>query len=245
MKIIRNDKLIRRNARIGGIATVVGLALLLGGVIFTFSLKDSTQVGWSWLLLIAGFIASQLGVYFGGRFGRSPRPDELLDRALKGLDERYSVFHYTTATSHLLVGPAGVWIFLPRHQGGKIAYAKGRWRQSKAGCVQAYLRFFAQEGIGRPDLDIQVEVQSLLKLFQKKHPGIEAPPIQTALVFTNEKVELEVDEAPVPSIPAKELKEFIRKKAKETPFPMTRVKEVVAALEGDKPPVVQSEGTDT
>ena len=31
MKIIRNDKLIRRNARIGGIATLGGLALLIGG----------------------------------------------------------------------------------------------------------------------------------------------------------------------------------------------------------------------
>jgi len=244
MKIIRNDKLIRRNARIGGIATLGGLALLVGGMIFTFTTRDPSQVGWSWLLLIAGFIASQVGVYFGGRFGRSPRPDEQLDRALKGLDERYSIFHFTTAVSHLLVGPAGVWIFLPRHQGGKITYAKGRWRQSKSGCVQAYLRFFAQEGIGRPDLDIPVETQSLTKFFNKKDPELEVPPIQAAVVFTNENVELEVDDAPAPSLPAKELKEFIRKKAKDAPLSMTKVKEIVAALEGNGLTTVQNEDSE-
>jgi hypothetical protein len=238
MKIITNDKLIRRNARIGGIATLGGLALLIGGMIFTFTIRDPSKVGWSWLLLIAGFITSQLGVYFGGRFGRSPRPDELLDRALKGLDERYSIFHYTTAVSHLLVGPAGVWILLPRNQNGKITYVKGRWRQSKSGCVQAYLRFFAQEGIGRPDLDITVETQTLQKFFLKKHADLEAPPTQAAVVFTHENVELEVNDAPAPSLPAKELKEFIRKKAKETPLSMTKVKEITAALEGNQPAVV-------
>jgi hypothetical protein len=244
MKIIRNDKLIRRNARIGGIATLGGLALLLGGMVFTFTIRNPSQVGWSWLLLIAGFIASQVGVYFGGRFGRSPRPDEQLDRALKGLDERYSIFHYTTAVSHLLVGPAGAWIFLPRHQSGKITYTKGRWRQSKSGCVQAYLRFFAQEGIGRPDLDIPVETQALQKFFQKNHADIEVPPIQTAVVFTHENVEVDADDAPAPSIPAKELKEFIRKKAKDAPLPMTKVKEIVAALEGNGLPTVQNEDSE-
>jgi len=237
MKIIRNDKLIRRNARIGGIATLGGLALLVGGMIFTFTIRDPTKIGFSWLLLIAGFILSQLGVYFGARFGRSPRPDEVIDKALKGLDERYSIFHYTTVVSHLLVGPAGAWIFLPRHQGGKVTYAKGRWRQSKSGCLQAYMRIFAQEGIGRPDLDLPLEVNSLQKYFQKKHAEIEIPPIQAAVVFTNESVELDVADAPIPSLPAKELKEFIRKKAKDTPFSMTKVKEVVSALEGNLPSV--------
>jgi hypothetical protein len=237
MKIFRNDKLIRRNSRIGGIATLAGLALLVGGMVFTIFIRDPAKIGWSWLLLLTGFLVSQMGVYYGGKFGRSPRPDEQIDRALKGLDERYSIFHYTTAVPHLLVGPAGVWIFLARHQGGKVIFAKGRWRQTKTGCLQAYLRVFAQEGIGRPDLDIPVETASLEKFLRKKHPEIEMPPIQTALVFTNEKVELDVDGAPTPSLPAKELKEFIRKKAKDTPFPMTKVKEIVAALETNMPSV--------
>lgn len=241
MKIIRNDKLIRRNSRIGGIATLGGLALLVGGMIFTFTVRNPALIGWSWMFLLAGFLISQLGVYFGVRYGRSPRPDELLDRALKGMDERYAIFHYTTAVPHLLVGPAGVWILLPRNQSGKVIYAKGRWRQTRSGCLQAYLRFFAQEGIGRPDLDIPVEAQSVANFFKKKNAEIEVPQVQAALVFTNENVELEVDEAPTPSLPAKELKEFLRKKAKDAPLSMTKVKEIITALETNLPATVKEE----
>lgn len=241
MKIIRNEKLIRRNSRIGGIATVGGLALLVGGMVFTFTVRNPALIGWSWMFLLAGFLISQLGVYFGARYGRSPRPDELLDRALKGMDERYAIFHYTTAASHLLVGPAGLWVLLPRHQSGKVIYAKGRWKQTRSGCLQAYLRFFAQEGIGRPDLDIPVETQTVEKYFNKKYPDVEVPQVQAALVFTNENVELEVDEAPAPSLPAKELKEFIRKKAKDAPLSMTKVKEILTALEANLPAAVKEE----
>jgi hypothetical protein len=238
MKIIRNDRKIRLNSRIGGAATLVGLALLVGGMIFTFAVPRLIAI--SWLFLLAGFIVSQLGVYYGSRFGRSPRPDELLDRALKGMDERYTIYHYSTAVHHLLVGPAGLWILMPHHQNGKIIYAKGRWKQTKTGCFQSYLRFFAQEGIGRPDLDIPVETQTLVKSFTKKHPDVELPAIQAALVFTNENVELDLAEAPHPSLHAKELKEFLRKKAKEASLGMTKIKEIVAELEKDLP-VVKSE----
>ena len=234
MKIIRNDRLIRRNSRIGGAATLIGLALLVGGMIVTFAIPSLLAL--SWLFLLAGFMVSQMGVYYGGKFGRSPRPDELLDRSLKGMDERYTIYHYIGPVPHLLIGPAGLWILLPRNQNGKIVYTKGRWRQTKTGCLQAYLRFFAQEGIGRPDLDIPVETQSLIKYFNKNQPEMEIPPIQTALVFTNENTELDLDDAPTPSLPAKELKEFIRKKAKEQSFSMTKVKEITAGLEKDLPP---------
>ena len=84
---------------------------------------------------------------------------------------------------------------------------------------------------------LPVETQSLQKFFLKKHAELEVPPIQAAVVFTNENVELEVNDAPAPSLPAKELKEFIRKKAKETPLSMTKVKEIAAALEGNSPSV--------
>lgn len=235
MKIIRNDKLIRRNSRIGGIATVVGLALLVGGMVFTFAIRNPSIIGFSWLFLLTGFIISQLGVYFGGRFGRSPRPDELLDRSLKGLDERYTIYHYTTAVSHMLIGPAGLWILLPRHQAGKIIYSKGRWRQTRSGCLQTYLRFFAQEGIGRPDLDIPVETQSLTKYFNKKAADMEIPEIQTVIVFTNESAELDIGDAPTPALPAKELKEYLRKKAKESPLSMVKVKEITAELDTGQP----------
>jgi len=90
MKVITNDRLIKRNSRIGQIATVSGLLVLVGGMVIAFRNPNSASI--SWLALIAGFALSQIGLYFGNRWGRHPRPDELLDQGLKGLsDSRFSV----------------------------------------------------------------------------------------------------------------------------------------------------------
>jgi len=44
--------------------------------------------------------------------------------------------------------------------------------------------------------------------------GTELPEIRTALLFTNPKVELNVKDAPLPSLTPKDLKEFLREQAK-------------------------------
>ena len=66
-------------------------------------------------------------------------------------------------TAHLLVGPVGVWVLMPRHQAGRITYDenKNRWRQ-KGG--NFYLKIFAQENLGRPDLEIGIRNQCHIQL---------------------------------------------------------------------------------
>lgn len=81
MKVITNDRLIKRNARIGQIATFGGLIVLIGGLVITY--RNPAYASLSWVALIAGFALSQVGLYFGNRWGRHPRPDELVDQGLK------------------------------------------------------------------------------------------------------------------------------------------------------------------
>ncbi len=92
-------------------------------------------------------------MYYGNRWGRSPRPDELIDKGLKGLGREYTIYHYVTAASHLLVGPAGVWTLMPYYQSGKIVYEKKRWKSRGGGFIQSYLRLFGQENMGRPEIE--------------------------------------------------------------------------------------------
>jgi hypothetical protein len=216
MKIYTNEKLVRRNARIGQYSSILGLATLAGGMYASFRFPE--QIALAWGALILGFTLSQVGIYFGNRWGRRPRPDEWLNSALKGFDDRFAIFHYLGPTAHLFIGPAGLWVFLPRHQIGRIIYDKGRWRQKGGGFIQGYLRLFAQEGLGRPDLDISAEVESVKKYINKKIPDIEFPEIQAALVFTNEKAEIEAEDAPFPALPSSKLKEYIRKVSKTKPL---------------------------
>ncbi len=214
MRIIRNDKLIKRNGQIGQWTSLGALAVL--GVGMYISFRRSDLFIYSIGALILGFTMTQIGMFFSNRFGRSPRPDEQLDAALKGLPGDTAIYHYTTPVPHLLVGPAGVWVLLPLHQRGKVTYYKNRWRLSGGGFMQTYMTIFGQEGIGRPDLEMANEVD-VLKRYLAKQLGDEnqAPEIQGAVVFTSDQVEIEDTEAPLPALKARQLKDFIRQKAKD------------------------------
>jgi hypothetical protein len=213
MRLVTNEKLIKRNGRLGQIATVSGLLVLVGGMFISF--RYPTLSGIAWVALLIGFALSQIGLYFGNRWGRHPRPDELLDQGLKGLDNQHTLYHYTTPAAHLLAGPSGLWILMPYYQVGKIVYERGRWRQKGGGFMQRYLRAFAQEGLGRPEVEAPAEAEALTRLLKKKLPDLTIPDPHIALVFTNEKAELDVSDAPLLTIPLKKLKEAIRKGAKE------------------------------
>ena len=213
MKVVIDEKLIKRNAKIGQVLTIVSLATLGAGMFITF--RNPELLGVSVGALLVGFLLSQVGIHFTNRWGRSPRPDEQISLALKGLDKRYALYHYQTPASHVLVGPAGVWVLIPKHQRGTITYRKNRWKQSGGGIIQNYLKIFAQEGIGRPDLEIESDIEGVEKYLGKRLPeGTEIPEIQAALIFSNPEADIQADDAPVPTLPAKKLKDMIRKTAK-------------------------------
>jgi hypothetical protein len=224
MKVITNDRLIKRNGRLGQIATISGLLVLVGGMFVSF--RYPNFAGYAWVALLLGFALSQIGLYFGNRWGRRPRPDELIDQGLKGLNDQYSIYHYMTPVSHLLVGPSGLWVILPYYQVGTIVYEKGRWKQKGGGFMQRYLRAFAQEGVGRPDIEAPSEVQSIIKFLNKRFPDRDHPEVTPALVFTNDKVNLEVEDAPILTLPLKKLKETVRKAAKEKIITSVEIQEI-------------------
>jgi len=223
MIIVRNEKLIKRNTQIGKYSGIIAIAILGGGMYLSFQYKD--QVMYSLIALIMGFILSQVGIYYSNRFGRSPRPDQELDNALKGLDNQYALYHYQSPVDHLLVGPAGIWILFPHLTKGKINFDDKKKRWNKSG-GNFYMRFFAQDNIGNP----AQEIDSAMKRLQKglgKIPDFEIPVIKSALVFVNEHAEVDAENAPYPTLHARQLKKIIRKEAKgDTPLPMPVLKTV-------------------
>jgi hypothetical protein len=234
MNIIRNDRLILRNSRIAMITTFGGLLVLMGGLLISF--KFPTQMGLSWAALMLGFLLSQIGIYFSNRWSRRPRPDELLDTAFKGLDKRNTLYHYTTPAPHVLVGPTGLWVIMPYYQRGTISSSNGRLIQ-KGNMGLAFLKVFAQEGLGRPDLEVSGAIEALQKYLKKRMPENDIPPIQTAIVFTNPKVELSIqkdDVLPAPTILLKELKSLIRKEGKSKSLSQEKMLLIQNALQDQK-----------
>jgi hypothetical protein len=229
MKIIKNEKLIKRNAQIGSWTSLGALVVLALGMYISFTQPDLFI--YSLVALLLGFTLTQVGMYMGNKFSRSPRPDEKLDAGLKGLQNDFVLYHYTTPVSHLLVGPAGVWVVMPYHQRGQVSFMKNRWRMSGGGFLQGYMRIFGQEGLGRPDIEIDNEIRSLKKHLLKHMEESEIPEINAIMIFTNEDVELEAENPPVPALKLKQLKDFIRQKAKEKKLSAETLNKLKAALE--------------
>jgi hypothetical protein len=213
MKIIKNEKLIKRNGKIGQWTSLGALVVLGLGMYISFSRTDLFL--YSIAALLVGFTLTQIGMYMGNRYGRSPRPDEKLDAGLKGLQNEYVLYHYTTPASHLLVGPAGIWVLRPFHQRGQVVYRKNRWKMSGGGFLQSYMRIFGQESIGRPDVELEGDINAVKKHLAKHMEESEIPQVNGMLVFTNDDVEIDSGEATVPALNLKQIKNFFRQKAKE------------------------------
>jgi hypothetical protein len=217
MKIVSNLKLINRNAKIGSYTSTAALVVLGAGLYISFRYPDKFAFSLGALLL--GFFLSQVGMYFSNKWGRKPRPDEIIDKSLKGLGREYIIYHFVTPVSHLLVGPAGIWTIMPRFQSGIVSYDKKRWRSRGGGFITSYLRLFGQENIGRPDLEAEAEIESTKRYLKRVLPeGTEIPSVQAALLFAHPKVDLHVEEAPLPALTPKDLKDFLREKSKLRPI---------------------------
>ena len=101
----------------------------------------------------------------------------------------------------------------------------------------AYLKMFAQEGLGRPDLEILTEVESLQKYLKKLLGEESSPPVSAALIFTNDKADLQVNEEeenPIAvTLQLGKLKEHIRKSAKAKPISLDKIKQIQQLILGE------------
>lgn len=231
MNILINTKMVKRYTRLGQILMFSGMAVLVAGMIVNIKMPELVNLSLGALLL--GFLLSQIGIQISNKWARQPRPYEAINKSLKGLGGNYSLYHYTTPASHLLVGPSGVWVIQPKYQSGTISYSNGRYRQ-KGGNM--YLKIFGQDGLGRPDLEAQAETAKVRNYLSKLLPAEKIPNINAVLAFIHPKVSLVQPEGELPAYPfvaMDKLKEVVRKssKGKGGGLTNTQVNELRAAFE--------------
>ncbi len=226
MKIVSNPKKIKRNYKIGLYTSLASLLFLFiaVGLTLTQSLDLTT---YSFVAMLIGLVLSQIGVYFANRWGKSPRVDERITQSLKGLDDRYTLYHFTGPVPHLLTGPAGVWVLVPQYQGGVITHDGKRFQQKGVGL---FSRLVGQEGLGRPDLEAQSYEADMSKFLENELDEQVRPPVRSVIVFTSPKASVQVSDTPTPTLHVEKLKDFIRRKAKEEPANMNAMKQVQDVL---------------
>jgi hypothetical protein len=204
MRITTNTKQIQRRAKLGTYASLGGIAILGAGMFASFR----PNLMWlSLLALVAGFVLAQYGNYNLRRYGRTPRPDQVLADSMKGFDDRYHLYAWLLPAQFVLLSPQGLYTFLTRDQTGQISNTGAQWR-SKFSLGRALL-VFSQEGLGNPSQEAQAAAGKLTDWVREKLPEVNVT-AQPIVVFIDPRVQLELTDPAVPVLDPKGMKKWLR-----------------------------------
>lgn len=231
MRIVRNSQYVAKKRKIARLAALAGF-LMLGSTFFLAFNPDFLLIAYA--ILFTGFIVFNFGMQQLGMWSRKPRNDQALDHVLGGLPEsKYTMIHFTRAgkrvVNHLLVHPGGVLVIVSRELPGKVRFDGKRWRKTGVGIT----RFFAMSGpqLGSPSMDVESEVTALENFLREKQVEVDIYP---AVVFLNDRVELEIDESvELPVMTADVLPAFIREMEPDASFKPADRDALVAMLTSD------------
>ncbi len=206
MQITRHEKYIHRRNRLGVYASLAGLAVLVVG--FVVTLQQNQALLWiSLVAILAGFILAQFGNYSLRRWGRSPRPDQVIETALKGFDDRYHYYAWTLPWPYVLLSPQGVHLFVVRDQTGEVSVNGALWKTRFS--ITRLLMAFAQEGLGNPTEEALDATRRFTAWINAKLPDFSGA-VQPVILFIDPRVKLQVNEPVVPVMEPKNLKKWLR-----------------------------------
>ncbi len=233
MEVFVNERKVKVNSEIGRWGSLIGIVVLLGGMFVSFKNPDLVWV--SMTSLVVGFFASVIGAYYANHWTRHPRADEVLDRALKGVSGKYHMYHYLLPLPHVLLGPAGLFVFRVYLHEGKVTFDGKKWRQK-----QSWLHFFGftgQEALADPVKDTLYDVERFRRWLSKRLPEDKIPPIIPFIVFARDNVHLEMAaETEVPVLRPRQLKKRVRQIDRECRHPLDEdaLYEIEQAMLGDR-----------
>jgi hypothetical protein len=227
MQIVTDHERIARGARLGKIATFVGLGILVGGLVISLVLQDTPLLWLSFACLLLGLVVSSVGTMNMNRWVREPRADQALAQGLKGFDDRFRLYNYSLPAPHVLLGPQGLFVLTALGQEGNIHYGGTKFRRDFS--LGRALRFMAEEGLGKPFSEGDSQVEALQEALAG-HDGAEGVEIHNILVFYNPRAQLDVSHPPRPVVVPKGLKKAIRKQS-STKLPRDQYEELASLFE--------------
>ena len=229
MKLSINHKLIKRNQTISQVILYTSLGLLVLGLLWSIKNPASDDVTITYLVLIPAYVLVQISIFMANKWGRSPRPDEIVSSSLKGLNNQYTLYNYTTKVPSLLVGPAGVWIIKPYHHSGDISYDSTKNKYKQKGGAGFLAKTFAQEGLPNITIEGEKAIKKFDQYVKANGLSIEEKP-QVVNIFFSDEVDLHAKNAPDKLLLANKLKDFIRQTAKKVNLSDEQVEQITSQL---------------
>src|SRR5512137_2424318 len=167
MKVIIDRERLRRRATASHVASLGGLAIILGAVVLSMSRPQWATL--TTVLVFLGFVISSVGIYFANRWVKKPRPEDTLTLALKGLADPCRIYHYMLPADHVLLTPSGVVVIETVNLEGRFVYRDGKWRQHMT--LGRALRFFVEETFGDPTARARADAERIGRLLDERLPA--------------------------------------------------------------------------
>lgn len=204
MRTITNEQMMARGGRLGQLATFIGLVMVFGALIASFTQYRMMSV----VLVALGVVMYTLGSRGQEQTMRGPERIQGLTGALGEFDDRYRLYNYVLPVAHVLLTPHGVFVLIVRGVDGRIRCVNDKWVRDMS--LRRALRFFTEESLGNPTKETQKDVEKLQKYIEEQAPDINTE-VQGVVVFVNPEARLEVTTASVPVLPLRRLKGHIRR----------------------------------
>jgi hypothetical protein len=229
MVVLRDEKRIAQLARLGQIASLLGLLALVAGLLFIFMSDNPNVFLYQLVALVVGFGLSQVGLYLAHRYLRRPRIDQVLDKSAgKFARKDGRLYHYLLAAPHVLLLPVGVVVLVAKYQSGRISVQGDRWTQAGIGMR----RFFGREGLGNPTREAEAQAAKVAAMIKAAAPAADVP-VLPVIVFTTENIpSLDVKESRIPATHFSKLAAVLRQQTQALkPLPKADYDAVRAAFD--------------
>jgi hypothetical protein len=220
VQLIVNDRLVKRESRVGGVLLGITFALLAAGLIVSFRAEALTQqldqwipIAFTYAVVLVGMGLYSLGNVRLRRYGPQHRQDGRLRQLLKGMDDRYVLYAFIghKLPDYILVGPSGLYVITPRAQNGEFTCNGDRWSR-KSGAAGLLLGAFGGNPLGSPSYDTAKGIQRVRELLsQNLDAGGEEVGVNGLIVFTGSNVRLKTERCTYPATYGKELRKVIGK----------------------------------
>lgn len=255
MKLYRNTAEIRKKESLGRRLSLIGLGILFIGLLASFvpswfppsedpnvtvsAPVQFLQTYWTWISFAAlplGFIFASFGSYFINRFARRrwpgmktiARPDEVLERSMKGFDDKYAYFAWSLPANHVLVGPSGILVMAVRSDRGRVTVQGDRWREPFS--IGRFFTVFAREGVGNPTLELEDQIKRLRALLKKaplpQGESADSVPIEPVAIFLNPEMQIKLENPSITVLRADQLKDYVRRRGREVKISPTTMRVV-------------------
>lgn len=207
--VIRDEQRIARLKKLAQWLSLIGFLFLLAGLVMVLVVPDTERiVVYQLMALFAGWVLSQLGTYLAHRYMRKPRPDEVLDEAVRKVVHSGRIYHYVLPAPHVMLTPHGVIILVAKFQGGNISVSDGdKWKQTGVGLR----KYFGQEGLGNPTREAESMIEAMAAYINKHAPTVAEVPMAALIVFTAKEIKkLDVVHSRIPAMHFSKVKGYLK-----------------------------------